>query len=127
MTKELNMAQLVYNGDPVLMATHSQDLLAHLQVAAFEQFKRGQGFFITFVGATGMSRESTPGNSIWCHPGISLQFIYDDDDGEQVTIDRSQVDNLLGFMDLPHGVLFSGSSNVAEVVDSVPFVVPPNS
>lgn len=91
--------------------------MAHLQVAAFERFKAGQGFFVTFMGGS----DAGP-HSVWFSPGIPLQFLYNDT--EQVEIEQSEVENMLKWMDLPHGILIHASPDIEDVVNDAPFWLP---
>jgi hypothetical protein len=106
------MARLRQGGQDVLNLIGGGRLMAHLQTAAFEQFREGHGFFITFIGGTDDNDNLRPTSSLWCPPSVPLQFIYDDSD-EPTEIEAGVVDALRRAMNDPIGVIIAGSSDIA--------------
>ncbi|MFL0241551.1 hypothetical protein ACJH6H_18500 [Mycobacterium sp. SMC-21] len=105
------MAKLRQGGHEVLNLVNGNYLMAHLQTAAFQKFRQGQGFFITFFGGTGNAGEPLPTSSLWCPPDTPLQFSYDAYD-EPVEINAELLDRILRGMNDPIGVVVSGAGEI---------------
>jgi hypothetical protein len=104
------MAKLLQGGAQVLAIGGGNFLLAHLQTAAYQRFREGKGFFITFLGGTDNAGEPMPTNSLWCPPEVSLHFFFDEYE-QPVEIQQDVVDTLLRAMNDPIGVIIVGTKN----------------
>lgn len=72
-------------------------VLATLQVAAFQRFSDGSGFFVNLGG------EDQVITCLWCHPTIPIRFLYEDGD-ETVDADDKFAQKLVELMATPLGV-----------------------
>ncbi|WP_343573358.1 hypothetical protein [Mycobacterium sp.] len=102
------MAKLLQGGQSILTmgGGGANFLFAHLQTAAYERFREGQGFFITFFGGTDNNGEPMPANSIWCPAEVPLHFFFDEYE-EPVKLQQELVDTILKTMNDPIGVIIS--------------------
>jgi len=113
------MAQILQGGQPVLNVINGNFTLAHLQYAAREHFKTGDGFFLTFVGGTDNDGRPRPPSSLWCPREMPLQFMYDE--GSPIEIKMEIVEIYQHAMADPIGVIIGPSDDVKY---QLPFLLP---
>jgi hypothetical protein len=105
------VAKIRQGDQDVLNLIGGNYLLAHIQTAAFNTFRQGRGFFITFFGGTDNNGNPLPTNSLWCPPEVPLHFAYDEYD-EPIDIRPDLVDALMRAMNDPIGVIIAGSGEI---------------
>ncbi|SHY99146.1 Uncharacterised protein [Mycobacteroides abscessus subsp. abscessus] len=93
------MATLVLGTEPDRVTLNGIDarVLATLQVATFQRFSEGFGFFLNLAG------EDQAVTSLWCHPTIPIRFVYENCD-EPVDADDKLAEVLIEIMAKPDGV-----------------------
>lgn len=90
------MATLFHGPNADRINGFSAEVLATLQVATFQRFSEGLGFFLT------LTDDDQVISSIWCHPTIPIRFVYEDD--ESVDANDKLAKKLLEVMVSPQGV-----------------------
>jgi hypothetical protein len=100
------VATLHYGGES-LPLTFTNHFLAHLQVATYQRFGEGRGFFLTGTCPDSGGTEVT--FSQWVCPGVPLSFSYDvrDESGNHVPpikLDHKEIGVILEAMNRPEGV-----------------------
>lgn len=102
------MAAITYNGTLIMdiETDNGNEFVAHLQAAAFRRLSAGEGFYLTGVTSDGATPDGAARSHVvshWIHPGIPLQFRYTVI--ETITLDDAKVDEFLGYMEGPLGML----------------------